>query len=237
MFNSKAHSRFVRLALTAGTLAAVAACSKNGPDVGQVGVAASSPTAVAMAQTGAVAPFQVAPVGPVPNASSYEQGRRDQERQDAHRIQERREHEQRAGQQLAPRANRDADYRNENGQPSRRNDQVALATCQDCGVIESFDAVQVQGQSNGVGAVAGGLGGALVGNRIAGNHNRALGGVIGAVGGGLLGNAIEKHERVATAYDVHVRMSDGSIRTIRQSAAPAVGARVRVDADGLHDRG
>jgi outer membrane lipoprotein SlyB len=98
-------------------------------------------------------------------------------------------------------------------------------------------AVEVQGRNNGVGAVAGGVGGALVGSQIAGGHNRTLGGVVGAVGGGLLGNAIEKHQRKATAYDVTVRMDDGSHRTVRESTAPAVGEKVRVDADGLHDRG
>jgi outer membrane lipoprotein SlyB len=84
--------------------------------------------------------------------------------------------------------------------------------------------------------VAGGVGGAVVGNRIAGNNNRALGGVIGAVGGGLLGNAIEKHQRTSTAYDVTVRMNDGSLRTVRESTSPAVGEKVRVEADGLHER-
>jgi len=75
-----------------------------------------------------------------------------------------------------------------------------------------------------------------VGNRIAGNHNRALGGVLGAVGGGLIGNAIEKHERTNVVYDVNVRMSDGSLRTVRESTSPALGEKVRVEADGLHDR-
>ena len=94
----------------------------------------------------------------------------------------------------------------------------------------------VVAQNNGVGAVAGGVGGALVGNQIAGRNNRALGGVVGAVGGGLLGNAIEKHQRATTVYDVKVRMSDGRLRTVRESTSPAIGEKVRVEADGLHDR-
>jgi hypothetical protein len=67
--------------------------------------------------------------------------------------------------------------------------QVAAATpvCSTCGVIDGYSAVQVKGQNNGIGAVAGGLGGALVGSKIAGRSNHTLGGVIGAVGGGLLG--------------------------------------------------
>jgi len=112
--------------------------------------------------------------------------------------------------------------------------QVATApVCTTCGVIDGYSAVKVQGQNNGVGAVAGGLGGALVGSKIAGRGNHTLGGVVGAIGGGLLGNAIETHERTTTAYDVRVRMEDGSIRTVRQSTIPTVGQRVNVDGHTL----
>ena len=113
--------------------------------------------------------------------------------------------------------------------------QVAAApVCASCGVIDGYSAVQVKGQNNGVGAVAGGLGGALVGSKIAGRGNHTLGGVIGAVGGGLLGNAVESHERVATVYDVRVRMADGTMRTVRQSTVPNVGQRVNVEGNTLH---
>ena len=112
--------------------------------------------------------------------------------------------------------------------------QVAAApVCATCGVIDGYSAVQVQGQNNGIGAVAGTLGGALVGSKIAGRSNHTLGGVIGAVGGGLLGNAIESHERGATAYDVRIRMADGSIRTVRQSTVPNVGQHVNVEGETL----
>ena len=112
--------------------------------------------------------------------------------------------------------------------------QVAAApVCATCGVVDGYSAVQVKGQNNGVGAVAGGLGGALVGSKIAGRGNHTLGGAIGAVGGGLLGNAIESHERTATVYDVRVRMADGSVRTVRQSTVPNVGQRVNVEGNTL----
>lgn len=118
--------------------------------------------------------------------------------------------------------------------PPRSGTGIAPVACPSCGVVDSYDAVQVQGQANGVGAVAGGVGGALLGSQIAGRHNHTLGGVIGAIGGGLLGNTIEKHERTTTVYDVHVRMNDGSTRTVRQSTVPAVGASVRIEGHTLH---
>ena len=112
--------------------------------------------------------------------------------------------------------------------------QVATAAaCATCGVIEGYSAVKIQGQNNGVGAVAGGLGGALVGSQIAGRHNHTVGGLVGAIGGGLLGNAIESHQRTVTEYDVRVRMADGSTRTVRQTTVPNVGQRVSVEGHTL----
>ena len=119
---------------------------------------------------------------------------------------------------------------NNNNEPQ----QVAAApVCTTCGVIDGYSAVQVKSQNNGVGAVAGGLGGALVGSKIGGRGNHTLGGAIGAVGGGLLGNAIESHERTSTAYDVRVRMADGTVRTVRQATIPNVGAHVNVEGNTL----
>jgi outer membrane lipoprotein SlyB len=117
-----------------------------------------------------------------------------------------------------------------NSEPQR---VASVPVCATCGVIDGYSAVQVKGQNNGVGAVAGGLGGALVGSKIAGRGNHSVGGIIGAIGGGLLGNAIESHQRVATVYDVRVRMADGSVRTVRQSTVPNVGARVSVEGNTL----
>ncbi len=227
--------RNFKLALIAAVAIGLGACSKNDADVAAAAGAASAPTPVAMAPAPAPAPVATTPapvvVAQANTGNAYEQGRRDQARRDAN-------HE-RTERPLPPRADRDADVapaRDVDQQRWRHEQQVAGAACHECGVVESVTAVKVQGQTNGVGAVAGGVGGAVVGNRIAGNNNRALGGVIGAVGGGLLGNAIEKHQRTTTVYDVNVRMSDGSLRTVRESTAPAMGAKVRVEADGLHDR-
>ncbi len=227
--------RTFQLTLVAAVALGLGACSKNDTDPAASTAAGSAPTQVAVAP--APAPAQVAatpaPVVVAQNDSrSYEQGRRDQQHKDAQRA--------RAEQSLPPRADRDVDLapsaRDVDSQRWRHDQQVAAAQCRECGVVESVTAVKVQGQANGTGAVVGGVGGAVVGNRIAGNDNRALGGVIGAVGGGLIGNAIEKHQRSSIVYDVNVRMSDGSLRTVRQSTAPTLGEKVRVEADGLHDR-
>ena len=238
MNRSNLSTRLAQATLVTCAIAALGGCSRPTNNTAAAIPASSAATVAMNTQPPQATTYPspvVAPVAPAPTHDAYEQGRRDQERSDARH--QRHERDDRDGRSLAPRSDRDADVAQSSRDDSwRGQQQVAAARCADCGVIESVDAVQVQGPNNGVGAVAGGLGGALVGNRIAGTHNRALGGVIGAVGGGLIGNAIEKHERVNTVYDVHVRMEDGSVRTVRQASAPVVGAKVRVDQDGLHER-
>ncbi len=239
MITTRTPHRFAHLALAAATAVTLAACSKPDTDTPPPSAVASAPTTVAVAPTPAPAPAPNPSVAVVPAPSrtvvaqndSYAEGRRDQRLRD----------ERREAHQPPPRADRDADVPPQTAQERAHENwearqQVAAAACPNCGVVESIDAVEVQGQTNGVGAVAGGVGGAVVGNRIAGGGNRTLGGIVGAVGGGLLGNAIEKHERKATVYDVHVRMTDGSLRTVRQQSSPAVGEKVLVESDGLHAR-
>ena len=245
MIANTSRTRAFQLAVIASAAIGLGACSKNdSADVAAQNAAATPPATVAQAPTPAPVPAPAVAPAPAPapvvvaqnestNQSAYEAGRRDQVRADARRAEQQRVARERAAErELPPRADRDVDVRND----QRNQQRIAAATCQDCGVVESIAEVKVEGQTNGVGALAGGATGALVGNRIAGNNNRTLGGVVGAVGGGLIGNAIEKHKRQSVAYDVNVRMQDGTLRTVRQASAPAVGEKVRVEADGLHQR-
>jgi len=109
----------------------------------------------------------------------------------------------------------------------------AAARCSHCGVVESVRAVQQKGQGTGVGAVAGGVVGGVIGNQFGRGDGRTAMTVLGAVGGGLAGNEIEKRARSETLYEVHVRMDDGSLRTLRQRSAPKPGARVVVEGNTL----
>ena len=231
-----------QLALVASAAVGLSACSRSGTDAPPPVATTTTNSQIAAAPAPVASPPVASPVvTPRPvvvaqNDGAYEQDRRDQQRQDArrHERDERAARDERAQRELPPRADRDQDVADQ--QRWHHDQRVAAVTCRECGVVESVEAVKVQGKTNGLGAVAGGVGGALVGNRIAGNRNRTLGGVVGAVGGGLLGNAIEKHERTSTVYDVKVRMEDGSVCTVRESTSPAVGEKVRVESDGLHDR-
>ena len=107
--------------------------------------------------------------------------------------------------------------------------------CVNCGTVEAVTPVQRNAKSgSGVGVVAGGALGAVLGNQIGKGGGRAVATILGAVGGGLAGNAIEKNVKKETVYQVQVRMEDGSIRTVEQPNPATVGAKVTVDGGVLH---
>jgi outer membrane lipoprotein SlyB len=105
--------------------------------------------------------------------------------------------------------------------------------CADCGVVESVKAVTRKGDASGVGAVAGGVIGAVAGNQIGKGNGRKAMTVIGAVGGGLAGHEIEKRKNSTTVHEVRIRMDDGSVRTVEQAEAPKVGERVQIEGKAL----
>lgn len=110
---------------------------------------------------------------------------------------------------------------------------AAAPVCHDCGVVESVRAVTKKGEGSGVGAVAGGVVGAALGNQVGKGNGRTAMTVLGAIGGGVAGNEIEKRTKSTTVQQVTIRMDDGSVRTIEQSSAPAVGARVQIEGGKL----
>lgn len=107
-------------------------------------------------------------------------------------------------------------------------EKETVAECRDCGVVEKVVPVKVKGEGTGIGAVAGGVVGGVLGHQVGGGNGKKVMTVVGAVGGGLAGHEIEKQARSNTVYKVHVRMDDGTTRTVTQSTAPAVGARIKV---------
>jgi outer membrane lipoprotein SlyB len=101
--------------------------------------------------------------------------------------------------------------------------------CTVCGTVETVTAVERKPKGSGLGVVAGGVLGAVVGNQIGGGSGKTAATVLGAIGGGVAGNAIEKNMKKETVYQIAVRMEDGSVRTVEKAAPVAVGAKVTVD--------
>ena len=104
------------------------------------------------------------------------------------------------------------------------------ARCASCGIIESIRAAEMQGDGSGLGAVAGGLTGAVVGSQFGSGNGRTLMTIAGAAGGAYAGNAIEKNVKKKTVYRITVRLDDGGARTVTHAQQPAfaVGERVRI---------
>jgi outer membrane lipoprotein SlyB len=116
---------------------------------------------------------------------------------------------------------------------SKTEAQGPSSECANCGTVESVHEVKTEGKGTGLGAVGGALAGGLLGNQFGSGRGKTAMTVAGAVGGGFAGNAIEKNVRSETAYDVKVRMQDGSLRTVRESKTYAIGAKVVVDGNSL----
>lgn len=106
----------------------------------------------------------------------------------------------------------------------------AAPVCGNCGVVASVDAIKLQGEGTGLGAVAGGVVGGLLGNQIGGGSGKKIATVAGAAGGAYAGHQTEKHLKSTVRYDVTVKMDDGSTQTFSYDAQPAfqAGSKVRV---------
>jgi len=96
------------------------------------------------------------------------------------------------------------------------------------GTVVAVREVEQKGDAKGVGAVGGGLAGAVLGHNI-GDHNKLVT-VLGAAGGALLGNQIEKTARATKHWELTVNFDDGSTQTVSSEAQPFwhQGDRVRL---------
>jgi uncharacterized protein YcfJ len=108
--------------------------------------------------------------------------------------------------------------------PARR----VAAACSDCGVVVGVEEKTVMGHGTGVGAVAGGVAGAVIGHEM-GDGSRA-GTAVGAVVGGIAGHQIERGARSGKRYEISVRMQDGSVKVAKSDTQPSwrAGDKVRV---------
>ena len=111
--------------------------------------------------------------------------------------------------------------------------QPARAVCTVCGTVESVTPVERKGNGTGLGAVGGGVLGAVLGNQVGGGNGRTAATILGAVGGGFAGNMVEKNMRKTTVYEITVRMEDGSVRHLERSTPVATGARVTLEGNTL----
>lgn len=103
------------------------------------------------------------------------------------------------------------------------------------GTVESISAANPAtfGNSSGAGAVIGGIVGGMLGNQVGGGRGKTAATVAGVVGGAMLGNEIEQRngQAAGTAYQVGVRLDNGSYQTLTQAdiSGLQIGSRVRLE--------
>ena len=122
---------------------------------------------------------------------------------------------------------------NNNGRnESRDSRQQPVATCANCGAIESINVVEVKGDApNIIGTIAGGLLGGVVGNQVGGGSGKDLATVIGAVGGAYAGNRAQNNMDKNKVFRVTVRLDGGNTQNFDYANDPEVrvGTRVKVE--------
>jgi outer membrane lipoprotein SlyB len=96
------------------------------------------------------------------------------------------------------------------------------------GTVLAVREVEDKGDAKGIGALGGGVAGAVLGHQI--DHGNKLVTVLGAAGGALLGNQIEKTARATKHWELTVRYDDGSTQVFNSDAQPFwhQGDRVRL---------
>jgi outer membrane lipoprotein SlyB len=107
---------------------------------------------------------------------------------------------------------------------------TAPPPCQSCGVVQSVNSYQQKGEASGVGLVAGGVLGGVVGHQIGSGRGNTVATIAGAGLGAVAGNQIEKNTKTKTMWSVAIRMDNGAMRTFNYSNQPAVhdGDRVKL---------
>lgn len=103
------------------------------------------------------------------------------------------------------------------------------------GIVESVNEVREAGEAKGLGVVAGGVAGAVLGHQVGSGRGNKLATILGAVGGAIAGNHVEKQTRAEKRWDITVRLDDGTTQTLSSPSAPFwhAGDRVRLHAGKL----
>jgi len=111
----------------------------------------------------------------------------------------------------------------------------AARYCANCGVVEAVNVVEVKGDGNYLGMIAGGLAGALLGHQVGGGTGKTIATVAGAAGGAYAGNEVEKRMKTTKHYEVITRLESGGSQTITYETDPGfkVGDKVKVENNTL----
>jgi outer membrane lipoprotein SlyB len=82
--------------------------------------------------------------------------------------------------------------------------------CLDCGKVTAVNVSERKGESNALGMIAGGVGGAILGNQVGGGTGKKLATVAGAVGGAYAGKKIQENANSKKIWTVQVQYDNGN---------------------------
>lgn len=116
---------------------------------------------------------------------------------------------------------------------SYTRDQARTAQNVEFGTVQSVRTVQIEGTKSGVGTIAGGAVGGVLGNEVGAGTGRTLATIGGGLAGAVAGSAIEEGVTRQTGLEITVRLDDGGTMAVTQAADTpfAAGDRVRVLTD------
>ena len=114
----------------------------------------------------------------------------------------------------------------------------AAPVCNDCGTVTAVSVQQHDGEGGPIGIIAGGVGGAILGNQVGGGVGKDIATVVGAVGGAYAGKKIEEKVRAHKVWTVSVRYPDKTVRHFEFAADPAyeVGDAVENSGNSIRHR-
>ncbi len=112
-------------------------------------------------------------------------------------------------------------------------DQARSAQNVEFGTVQSVREVQIEGTKSGVGTVAGGAVGGVLGNEVGAGTGRTLATIGGGLAGALAGSAIEEGATRQRGLEITVRLDNGRTMAVTQAADESfvAGDRVRVLTD------
>lgn len=107
----------------------------------------------------------------------------------------------------------------------------AYSKCERCGTIKNIESYQEKRSGTG-GAIIGGIVGGAVGNQVGGGDGKKVATVAGIVGGAYAGKKIAENSD-KNMYDITIKMDNGQTRVLTQSSTKnmRVGSRVKVKND------
>lgn len=111
----------------------------------------------------------------------------------------------------------------------------ALAPCADCGKVVAVSITEKEGEGSAVGMIAGGIGGALLGNQVGGGLGKDLATLAGAAGGAYAGKMIEGKIKTHKVWTVSIQRTNGDKENFDFDKDPgfSVGDAVKKSGDSI----